>query len=107
MKQFLVLLFVFLQFSSFSQKTDTVFKDLDVFDLQYVSNPQISPDGSVIIYRRMSFDILKDRSIGNLWIINSDGTNHQKLTSIESSRGKESDIDAKFTRPLTYIKADL
>ena len=39
----------------------------------------------VIIYRRMSFDILKDRSIGNLWIINSDGTNHQKLTSIESS----------------------
>ena len=85
MKQLVVLLFAFFQLFSFSQKTDSVFKDLDVFDLQYVSNPQISPDGSVIIYRRMSFDILKDRSIGNLWIINSDGTNHQKLTSIESS----------------------
>ena len=84
MKYFLIFLCVFFQFSSISQNTDSIFKDLDVFDLQYVSNPQISPDGSVIIYRRMSFDILKDRSIGNLWIVNSDGTNHQKLTSIES-----------------------
>ena len=85
MKYFLIFLCVFFQFSSISQNTDSIFKDLDVFDLQYVSNPQISPDGSVIIYRRMSFDILKDRSVGNLWIVNSDGTNHQKLTSIESA----------------------
>ena len=85
MKYFLIFLCVFFQFSSFSQNTDPVFKDLDVFDLQYVSNPQINPDGSVIVYRRMSFDILKDRSVGNLWIVNSDGTNHQKLTSIESA----------------------
>ena len=83
MKYFLIFLCVFFQFSSISQNTDSLFKDLDVFDLQYVSNPQINPDGSVIVYRRMSFDILKDHSVGNLWIINSDGTNHQKLTSIE------------------------
>ena len=85
MKYFLIFLCVFFQFSSISQNTDSLFKDLDVFDLQYVSNPQINPDGSVIVYRRMSFDILKDRSVGNLWIVNSDGTNHQKLTSIESA----------------------
>ena len=85
MKYFLIFLCIFFQFSSISQNTDSLFKDLDVFDLQYVSNPQINPDGSVIVYRRMSFDILKDHSVGNLWIINSDGTNHQKLTSIESA----------------------
>ena len=85
MKHFLIFLCVFFQLYAFSQNDDSVFKDLDVFDLQYVSNPQINPNGSVIIYRRMSFDILKDRSVGNLWIVNSDGTNHQKLTSIESA----------------------
>ena len=64
MKYCLIFLCVFFQFSSFSQNTDPVFKDLDVFDLQYVSNPQINPDGSVIVYRRMSFDMgrYKDRS---------------------------------------------
>ena len=79
-----LLLFTFLQTISFSQNTNDVFKYLDVFDLQYVSSPQISPDGSEIIYRRMTFDILKDKAVGNLWTVNVNGSNHQKLTSRES-----------------------
>jgi len=67
MKHFFILLFIIsFKFSSFSQNTKAVFTDLDVFDLQYVKNPQISPDGSQIVYRRMTFDILKDRAVGNL-----------------------------------------
>ena len=86
MKHFFILLFIIsFKFSSFSQNTKAVFTDLDVFDLQYVKNPQISPDGSQIVYRRMTFDILKDRAVGNLWMINSSGINNQKLTSRESS----------------------
>ena len=79
-----LLLFTFFQTISFSQNTNDVFTYLDVFDLQYVSSPQISPDGSEIIYRRMTFDILKDKVVGNLWTVNVNGSNHQKLTSRES-----------------------
>ena len=56
---------------------------LDVFDLQYASDPQIRPQGDWIVYRRMGFDILKDRSVGNLWMIRADGSGHQKMTSRE------------------------
>ena len=79
-----LLLFTFFQTISFSQNTSDVFTYLDVFDLQYVSSPKISPDGSEIIYRRMTFDILKDKAVGNLWTVNANGSNHQKLTSRES-----------------------
>lgn len=59
------------------------FSYMDIFDLQYVSQPQISPSGEWVVYRRMGFDVMKDRSKGNLWLIKTDGGQHQKLTSRE------------------------
>ncbi|MCF6306956.1 MAG: S9 family peptidase [Flavobacteriaceae bacterium] len=76
---FSILLFV----GSVSAQVKTPFSALDVFQLEYVGDPQISPDGNAIVYKRTGFDIMKDRSKGNLWMINSDGTNHHKLTSRE------------------------
>ncbi|WP_088340178.1 S9 family peptidase [Robiginitalea sediminis] len=67
------------------QGQKTPFEYLDVFQLQYASDPQINPDGSQIVYRRMRFDIQKDRATGDLWTINADGTSHQKLTPLEGS----------------------
>ncbi|WP_291864613.1 S9 family peptidase [Maribacter sp.] len=64
---------------------EKLFSYLDVYDLEYVSDPQISPNGNMVVYRRMGFDIMKDKSVGQLWLINSDGTKHQKLTSREVS----------------------
>jgi dipeptidyl aminopeptidase/acylaminoacyl peptidase len=61
------------------------FTAIDVFGLQYVQEPAISPDGNTIVYRRMRMDIQKDRAIGNLWRINSNGRKHEKLTSFEGS----------------------
>ncbi len=58
---------------------------LDVFALQYASDPQISPDGEWIVYRRIGFDILSDRAEGNLWMLRADGSQHQKLSSRETS----------------------
>tara|TARA_B100000780_G_scaffold166878_1_gene116775 strand:+ start:542 stop:2563 length:2022 start_codon:yes stop_codon:yes gene_type:complete len=84
MKKYLFLITIFSIFYSVNaQNKNNLFSYIDVFDLQYVSNPQISPNGSQVIYRRMRFDILKDRIIGSLWIINTDGSDHQKLTSKE------------------------
>lgn len=62
---------------------DKAFQPMDVFDLQYASDPRIHPEGDWIVYRRMRFDILKDRAVGNLWMIRADGKDHQKLTSRE------------------------
>ena len=54
---------------------------MDVFQLEYAADPQISPDGSQIIYARTFMDIMKDRRRSNLWIINADGSDHRPLTS--------------------------
>ena len=65
----------------------TFFKDLDVFALEWASNPQISPDGQLVVYNRNGMDIMKDRRQSQLWIMNIDGTNHQKLTVFDKSEG--------------------
>ena len=76
---FQITLLVFI--SLVSIKAQNIFKNLDVFDLEYVQNPQISPDGNMVVYVRTEMDIMKDGKSSSLWLINSDGTDHQKLTS--------------------------
>jgi dipeptidyl aminopeptidase/acylaminoacyl peptidase len=70
-----------------AQEKDTLpsFSYLDVFELEHVRQPQISPDGQQVVYRRMGFDIMTDKAVGQLWLINRDGSDHQKLTSREVS----------------------
>ena len=58
------LLFVSLGFTQVQKEFDY----LDVFQLEYTADPQISPDGDYVVYRRTGFDIMKDKSKGNLWI---------------------------------------
>ncbi|MFK7783155.1 S9 family peptidase [Psychroserpens sp.] len=78
---FLLFLLIF-QFAS-AQTEKVPFQSLDVFELEWASDPQISPDGSQVIYIRNGFDIMNDTSQGNLWIVNADGTSNRKLTSRE------------------------
>jgi dipeptidyl aminopeptidase/acylaminoacyl peptidase len=54
---------------------------LDVFQLEYADDVQISPDGKRIVYVRVSHDIMTDRVRRNLWMVNSDGTNNRPLRS--------------------------
>ena len=53
----------------------------DLFSLEYVSDPQISPDGSKIVYVRNFKDIMTDKNLSNLWIVNFDGSNNRPLTT--------------------------
>lgn len=57
------------------------FTSMDVFQLEWVTNPQISPDGNWVVYQRGGMDIMNDQRQSRLWMIKTDGTNHQKLTS--------------------------
>ncbi len=57
------------------------FKSMDVFSLEWVDDPQISPDGTKVVYVRRGMDIMTDKRISRLWIVNTDGTEHYKLTN--------------------------
>ena len=54
---------------------------MDEFQLQLPTDPRISPDGKKIVYVRRFADPMTDRRYSNLWIINSDGTDHRPLTT--------------------------
>ncbi len=60
-------------------------KSVDVFQLEYADDVQISPDGSRIVYVRVSHDIMTDRARRNLWMVNADGTNNRPLRSESKS----------------------
>ena len=64
-----------------SAQTKTNLELTDIFDYEFVSDPQISPDGSKIIYVRNFKDIMTDKNLSNLWIVNFDGSQNRPLTT--------------------------
>ena len=65
---------------------------LDIYDYEYVSDPQISPDGERVIYVRNFKDIMTDKELSNLWIVNSDGSQNRPLTS-----GNHNDLNPRWS----------
>ena len=61
-------------------ETTAHLQPIDIFDLEYASEPQIAPDGSRIVYTRQSMDIMDDQRNASLWIVNADGSGHRPLT---------------------------
>ena len=53
----------------------------DIFQLEYASDPQISPDGQLIVYVRQWQDPMTDRRYSNLWLVKADGSDHRPLTT--------------------------
>jgi dipeptidyl aminopeptidase/acylaminoacyl peptidase len=48
------------------------FQGVDLFGIQYAADPQIRPDGRVVAYVRVSFDIMTDRARQSIWLIDVD-----------------------------------
>lgn len=88
MNQFVSILLCTLVSTFVLGQTQEPFQLMDVFELEYAADPQIAPDGSRVVYSRRGFDIMKDRGTSMLWIIDTDGKNHTKLTSRESSESQ-------------------
>jgi len=59
---------------------NTPFTDLDVFQLEYASDVQISPDGTWVAYVRTGMSIMRDRREGRLWMVRTDASEHRRLT---------------------------
>ena len=67
-------------------------------DMESVSNPQISPDGSRIIYTRQWVDKVNDRRESSLWIMNSDGARNRHLIEGSGARWSPDGARILFTR---------
>jgi dipeptidyl aminopeptidase/acylaminoacyl peptidase len=76
-----IIIYLFIVTSSVFSQQKTSFANLDVFELEWAQNPEISPNGNYIVYQRRGMYIMKDRKTSRLWLMNSNGTNHIKLTS--------------------------
>jgi len=99
----IITFFILTIFSLFSQNK-TPFDYLDVFEMQYASNPEISPEGNQILYLRNQFDIMTDKKFTNLWLIDFDGAKELPLTS-----GKKNFSGAKWSpdgEKIAYVSAE-
>ncbi len=52
-----------------------------VFDIEYATDPQISPDGRTVVYVRRSMDKVADRDVGQLWTIDVASGDHRPLVT--------------------------
>lgn len=80
MRKFSILLLALLVFSAqfFAQSSGKL--NIETFlDWEYVSNPQISPDGSQILYTRRWTDKINDKFENEIWLMNADGSRNRFL----------------------------
>jgi dipeptidyl aminopeptidase/acylaminoacyl peptidase len=73
-----------------------VFNPMDVFELEWATDPRVSPDGKTIVYVRRSNDIMKDRQRSNLWQVSLNGENHSPFyTGLNNSSSPRWSPDSK------------
>ncbi|HMA44776.1 MAG TPA: S9 family peptidase [Gemmatimonadales bacterium] len=66
--------------------SDTLLTVNHYLDWEQVSDPQLSPDGSQIVYTRMWVNRLEDRWESALWIMSADGSKNRFLTKGSGAR---------------------
>ncbi len=70
-----------------------------VFDMEYASDPQVSPDGKRIAYVRHSMDRMTDKDTGQIWIIdlesgaNRSNANHGSRPVPSAIRSRSTSIE--------------
>jgi acylaminoacyl-peptidase len=52
-----------------------------LFELEWATDPQVSPDGQWVAYARRYPDVMTDRYYSNIWLVRTDGTEHRPLTT--------------------------
>lgn len=58
---------------------------MDVFQLEFASDPQVSPDGSQVAYLRNSMNVMRDRVVQQLWVVNADGSDHRPMIDSQTN----------------------
>lgn len=87
----LLILFLFASTQLLGQ-TKTNLELTDIFNMEYVSDPQISRDGSQILYVRNFKDIMTDKNLSNIWLANTDGSKNRPITT-----GNQNDLYPRWS----------
>ncbi len=66
-----------------SAQTFAPLKLTDVFEIEYATDPQISPDGNSVVYVRNHFDIMTDRRRTDLWVVGPGLSNQPFLPDLQ------------------------
>ena len=90
--KFFIVFTILLSINIIYSQSNNKFKPIDIFSLEYVSNPKISPDGKKVLYVRNFKDIMTDKNHSNIWIIDFDGKNNTPLTT-----GNKNDFDPTWS----------
>lgn len=87
MLRFFVLTMVLASFATAAtaEESPRLFTSADVFELEWADDPQLSPDGSQVLYLRRFNDIMTDRTRAHVWLADLDGTSHQPLLADRGS----------------------
>lgn len=64
----------------------------DLFRLKLVSDPQIDPSGTQIVYGLQRTDRAQNKYFSNLWLVRADGTENRPFT-----QGEQSDRNARWS----------
>ncbi len=90
-KTLLTAYFVILLTSAQGQISKT-FDPIDIFEIEYASDPQISPSGDKVLYLRNFKDIMTDRNLSNIWMVNFDGSASRPITT-----GNKNDFSPRWS----------
>ena len=63
------------------ENNEHLFQSEDIFNLEYVSEARVSPNGKDVAYVRRSNDIMTDSTRSNIWLASVDGKTHRPLLS--------------------------
>jgi dipeptidyl aminopeptidase/acylaminoacyl peptidase len=77
-----------------AEEATNVLTVADYLDLERVSDPQISPDGTKILFTRSWIDQMEDRWRSDIWIMKADGSRSRFLT--KGSRPRWSPDGTRF-----------
>ena len=80
-KSFLKFIPLILFSISLNAQLSKKFEPIDIFDIEYISSPEISPQGDKILFLRNFNDIMTDKNLSNLWLVNFDGSNMRPITT--------------------------
>src|SRR5438876_8198749 len=81
MKKYYLLLLSIIYFFSLSAQTKRPLVPADVYRLQKLTDPQVSPDGKWVAYTLSTVDSAKDKRNDDIWMISWDGKQNIQLTN--------------------------
>lgn len=87
MKKTLIALTLCCPLLGFAQtpQTSQLLQSADIFQLEWASDPQVSPDGRQVAYVRNSNDIMTDSNRGSIWLVDLATGEHRALLAGKGS----------------------